>query len=395
MAGTQTAQMATVKIGFLSLYSTIYPNLNHQLVEGFVLPFAQGPKGQKTFEFIPEYVEQGGAKAVEEAVKKLVQFHRVDVLSGLVSYQVMPQVLPILERTKKLGFFFDMGEYLPSSRILSSFVFYNSFQLWQAEFALGYWAFKEFGDKGMVVMPLYESGYQMHAAFRQGAVSAGSAAIDYCLLPYVEGQSQVTHHADHLLETLRQSPPSYLHVLFSGTEATEFLAKFYASGLQEKIPLLVSPLMIQNEWLEPILHTGGSLYTASTWNPESPAKPNQDFVQQFRSCTGKLPGVFELLGYEMGCVFREILPELKRRDWSAVQKLLQAEVFTGPRGPVNFWPDSGFVLPELAIEKISFDQTGTHRVAVSGGKGTLYNSPAFEEIHEETKTGWQNPYLCV
>lgn len=387
--------MQPVKIGFLSVYSGVYPNLNSQLVEGFVMPFVNGLKGEKLFEFIPEYVQQGSAKAVGEAIKKLIQFHNVDIISGLVSYQVIPELIPLIERCKKLAFFFDLGEYLPSERILSPNIFYNSFQLWQAEFALGNWAQKEFGDKGMVLMPLYEAGYQMHSAFRQGTVSAGSEAIDYHLLPYLEGQSQVSHHVDHLLQTLHETSPSYLHVLFSGNEATEFLAKFYASGLQTKIPLLVSPLMVQEEWLAPVAHLGGSFYTASTWNPESTETANQKFVQLFLSNAGKMPGVFELLGFEMGLLFKEILTELKDRDWPAVQKILQQETLYGPRGSVNFWPQSGFVLPSLAIEKITFNNKVKARVAVGGGRGTLYNSPAFESIHEETKTGWQNPYLCV
>jgi branched-chain amino acid transport system substrate-binding protein len=359
------------------------------------LPFASNFKGKKLFEFIPEYVQQGSAKAVGDAVKKLIHFHNVDIVSGLISYQVVSQVISLIESRRKLAFFFDLGEYLPSAGIFSSNAFYNSFQLWQAEFALGYWAQKEFGDKGMVLMPLYESGYQMHAAFRQGTISAGSEAIDYHLLPYVEGKSQVSHHLDHLLQNLKQNPPSYLHVLFSGNEATEFLAKFYTSGLQNNIPLIVSPMMAYEGWLEPIVHLGGSFYTCSTWNPDSTEIANRKFVQLFRSNVGRTPGVFELLGYEMGLLFNAILPELRKHDWSAVQKLLQKETITGPRGLVNFWPQSGFVVPSVAIEKITLSSKGKTTVVIAGINGTLYNSPAFDSIHEESKTGWQNPYLCV
>jgi branched-chain amino acid transport system substrate-binding protein len=387
--------MQPVKIGFLSVYSGVFPNLNHQIVEGFVLPFAKDFKGERHFEFIPEYVQQGSARAVGEAVKKLIHFHNVDIVSGLISYQVVPQLIPLIESRQTLGFFLDLGEYLPSGKILSPNVFYNSFQLWQAEFALGYWAHKEFGDKGMVLMPMYEAGYQMHSAFRLGTVSAGSEAIDYHLLPYLEGQSQASYHVDHLLQTLEQALPAYLHVLFSGTEATEFLAKFYSSGLQNKIPLLVSPLMTQQDWLTPMAHLGGQFYAASTWNPGSSEKANQSFVKQYTSYTGKAPGVYELLGYEMGLLFKEILTEFRTRDWPAVRKLLQHEVLDGPRGLVNFWPQSGFITPTIAIEKTIFDSKNTTSVVVSGGSGVLYDSPAFDSIHEECKSGWQNPYLCV
>jgi branched-chain amino acid transport system substrate-binding protein len=387
--------MKSIKIGILSVYSSVHPRLNQQLIEGFVLPFAKDFNGEKTFEFIPEYVHQGSMKSVEEAVKKLIHFHDVDIVSGLISYKVISQIIPFIEARKKLGFFFDLGEYLPSERLLSPNVFYNSFQLWQAEYALGYWAHREFGDKGMVVMPLYESGYQMHSAFRQGTVNAGSQAIDYHMIPYEEGQSQISHHVDHLLNALQQTTPTFLHVLFSGNEATEFLAKFYTSGLQHKIPLLVSPLMTEESWILPVTHLMSSFYTASTWNQESPEIANQNFVQSFLSNTGRKPGIYELLGYEMGLMFKEILPEMRRHDWTAVQQILQQETLSGPRGLVNFWPQSGFVVPSIAVEKTMFDNKRKTTVAVGGGSGMLYNSPSFECIHEECKTGWQNPYLCI
>jgi branched-chain amino acid transport system substrate-binding protein len=385
----------TIKIGFLSLYSSIYPQLNHQLVEGFVLPFASEFKGEKYFEFIPEYVQQGSVKEVSEAIKKLIHFHGVDIIAGPISYQVAPQVISMIESRGKLAFFFDMGEYIPSERIFSPHVFYNSYQLWQAEYALGYWAHKEFGDKGMILMPLYEAGYQMHAAFRQGTVQAGSAAIDYTTLPYQEGKSQVSHHVEALFEKLRQTPPSYLHVLFSGTEATEFMARFFDSGLQHTIPLLVSPLMARADWLSPFAHIAGSFYASSVWNPASTDPANEKFVQLYQRNTGKKPEIYTLLGYEMGLAFREMLPELRRHDWTAVTRLLQQEIIYGPRGPVNFWPQSGFALPTIDIEKINMGRSGNSSVIVSRGKGLLFNSPSFSEILQETKTGWQNPYLCV
>jgi branched-chain amino acid transport system substrate-binding protein len=183
--------------------------------------------------------------------------------------------------------------------------------------------------------------------------------------------------------------------LFSGTEATEFLAKFYASGLQKKIPLLVSPLMAMEEWLAPVMHLGGHFFTSSTWNSDSTKTANATFTEMFRSCAGKTPGIFELLGYEMGLLFRDILPELKKRDWPVVQNALQKSHLSGPRGLVNFWPQAGFVLPSVTIEKISFNHKGKTAIAVSEGQGILYNSPAFTNIHEECQTGWQNPYLCV
>jgi branched-chain amino acid transport system substrate-binding protein len=385
----------TIKIGFLSLYSSIYPNLNHEVVEGFALALGDEVQGEKLFEFVPEYVQQGGEKAVSEAIKKLIHFHGVDLVAGPISYVVAPQVVPFIESRGKLAFFFDLGECIPSEKLLTPRAFYNSYQLWQAEYALGHWAHKTFGDKGTVLMPTYEAGYQMHAAFRQGAVRAGSQVMDYTVLPHQPAGPPVSRYLDQVLENLKASPPAYLHALFSGTEATEFLAKFCASGLGDKVPLLVSPLMARQEWLDPVSHLVGSFYSASVWNPSGTHRANERLARGYAAYAGKPPGVHVLLGYEMGLAFREMLPELRRRDWAAVTRLLQTETFNGPRGPVNFWPQSGFALPTIDIEKITLNRSGNRRLVVGQGQGLLYNSPAFDEIHRETASGWQNPYLAV
>jgi branched-chain amino acid transport system substrate-binding protein len=385
----------TVKIGFLSLYSSICPNLNHEVVEGFVLALGNEVQGEKLFEFVPEYVQQGDAKAVGEAIKKLIHFHGVDIVAGPMGYLVAPQVVPFIESRGKMAFFLDLGECIPSDKLFSPRVFYNSYQLWQAEYALGHWAHTTFGDKGTVLMPMYEAGYQMHAAFRQGAVRAGSQAMDYTLLPYQAAGSQVSHHLDQVLSTLEASPPAYLHTLFSGTEATEFMGKFYASGLGGKVPLLVSPLMAREEWLAPVSHLAGSCYTASVWNPAGAHPANERLVRGYVAYAGKTPGIHVLLGYEMGLAFREMLPELRRRDWAAVTRLLQTETFNGPRGPLNFWPQSGYALPTIDIEKVTLNRSGNRHLVVGQEHGLLYNSPTFDEIHRETASGWQNPYLAV
>ena len=132
-----------IKIGFLTPYSSIHPTLTPNIVNGFYCSMPE--QYQNMFQFIPEYVKQGGGNIVKDAVQKLIQFDNVDIISGLVSYQKVPELVPFIENRKKLAFFFDMGEYIPYTQHISNHLFFNSFQLWQSEYSLGFWANKEFG----------------------------------------------------------------------------------------------------------------------------------------------------------------------------------------------------------------------------------------------------------
>ncbi|OJJ15874.1 hypothetical protein BKI52_36760 [marine bacterium AO1-C] len=388
-----------LKIGFLTPYSGIYPEMSHHIVYGFLMPFVKyNNQGKQLFRIDPEYVKQGGQKAVTEAVKKLLFFDQVDIISGVINYQVVPEILPLIEKRDKVAFFFDSGEYMPHPTQLSTHVFYNSFQLWQSQYALGYWAQREFGGKGAVVMGLYDSGYHMHSAFRQGTIQAGAEAVDYAVLgrPNSAGQDvPFSEYVDKYLENIIKNPPEYIHALFCGQEAIQFLAKYYDSPLKNKVPLIVSNHMSSEEILASFNHFEWQIYSASIWSNRDSNKINQKFVKGYQEGLGQKPNMFNLLGYEAGLMFREMTTYFEKRDWPAIRQTLQKKSIRGPRGSVNFYPKSGFDLPKISIEKLLFRQNKITRMIVSQGQGLKYDHEIFSEINQEIVSGWQNPYFCV
>ena len=384
-----------IKIGFLSSYSSICPDLNQELVEGFVTAFGKPHRDQQLFQFIPEYVHQGGRSNVSNAVQKLIHFDGVDIISGLISYFVVPEIRSLVENRNKTAFMFDLGECIPHDPIISDHFFFNSFQLWQSEYALGYWAFKEFGDKGIVIMPLYEAGYQMHSAFRQGAIAAGSTLIDYHVFPFDPNKKSIKEDVEGILSKLEKERPSFIHALFSGTEAVEFITGYARSSLKKEVPLLVTGHMASEGILDQVMEMEDPVYASSTWDYRDDLSKNVEFVSKYTHNTGKKATVFALLGYELGLVFRELLPHMQRGDWDFVRKQLKEQTISGPRGDVSFHPDSGYLIPDIAIEKIKATKGKLSKLVVSQGKGLHYNEEIFQRINNERVSGWQNPYLCV
>jgi branched-chain amino acid transport system substrate-binding protein len=384
-----------LRIGLLCNHSSIYPHSHLDFMDGFYVALPDKIAKQNFFCFIPEYIKQPAIKNVKESVQKLLNFDQVDIVSGLISYKAIPDLVPLVEKQKKIAFFYDMGELIPFTQHLSDHFFFNSFQYWQSEYALGYWAHKEFGDKGAVVMSLYDSGYHLQSAFRQGTVSAGSQEIDYCVLHDDPSRSQVMDKVNIFFEKIQSSCPSYIHALFCGTEAMEFLTEFDKSGLKNKIPLLISAHMASEEILSQAVHLGITAYAASMYNYHSPDKLNVKFKLAFEALTGRKANIFALMGFEMGLAMSQLLPELQQRNWPAVINLLKKETIKSPRGERNFYINSDYAIPTIDIEKIETNNNSINKIVVAQGKALKFNHNIYDEIHQENVTGWQNPYLCV
>ena len=385
---------SALSIGFLTPYSGVYPAWSAHLVTGWLLGMGLDPLRQRTVQFTSEYTHMGSARASVDAARKLLFFNNVDILSGLISYKVAPDIIPLVENAKRPAFFFDMGEYIPHFPYLSPDVFYASHQLWQSEYALGKWAHSHFGDGGHLIMPLYEAGYHLHSAFREGVTAAGSTRMSFTVLPYDENDPKKME-LDELFTKLAKDPPPYIHAIFAGNMGTRFLQKWIQSGFHKKIPLLVNETMAYDDILEDIKHIDLEIYTSMMWMREDQRKANQLFVKKFESTAQQPANIYALMGYEAGLIWRELLPYASKNDWEAVKQQLRTGTIEGPRGQKNFYPASGFALPAANILKITTTNNKINKLILDQGAGMRYDAKEFEMIHNESLTGWQNPFLCI
>lgn len=383
-----------IKIGFLSPYSGIYPFYAQHLTTGLLVGMGKDPRTQTEVQFIPAYTHMGGAKQNEEAARQLLFFDHVDILSGLISYLSVTPLVPLLEHGKKIGLFFDMGEYIPYFPYVSPNVFYCSQQLWQSEYALGRWASQTFGP-GMMIAPIYESGYHLDKAFRQGTLANGKGGTILQHLLSFDAGDPGRLDLTAFFEDVGKNQPAYVHAIFAGPMGVRFLQQWRESDYNRRIPLLINETMAYEDMLEDVQHLGLEVYAPSLWSHGSETPSNRSFVREFESLTGQKANIYALMGYEAGIALREILPDVVKRDWETVKALLQKKVIHGPRGERNFYPASGFVLPETNIVKIKTEHGQIHRVIVDRGKGLRHDAPEFKEIHQGCVTGWQNPFLCI
>jgi len=382
-----------IKIGFLFPFSSIVPNISQDIIDGF---FAAIPEQYRSyFQFYPEYIDKGNSELVKTAVNKLCVFHNVDIISGIISYQMIDQISPIIEQRRKLAFFFDLGEYLPPLNVVSGSIFFNSLQMWQMEYALGRWAQQKFKGKGAILMSIYEAGYQLHSSFCQGVFSAGMDEIDMHILPYNPATKNIEEELGIFFERIKESNIDYLHALFSGSEAVEFFRAYLKSGLQNTLPLIVSSHMASEEIVNGLNNSALDLYTASGWNYDSLEEKNVAFKKKCEFFTGKRATEYAVMGFEMGELFSQMISELQGNEMPAIIKTIKNNTISGPRGNRNFHHDLTLASPTIDIEKISVQNNYMAKIVIDQGQALQYNHSAFAEIHAQCISGWKNPYLCI
>jgi branched-chain amino acid transport system substrate-binding protein len=383
-----------IKIGVLTPYSGVYPYYGHHLMAGMLLGIYTGAAKKNEIQFIPVYTKMGDPASALEAVNRLVFFEQADVISGLISYQSIPEIIPVIERHNKIGFFFDMGEYIPWFEYLSPRIFYSSQQIWQTQYALGNWAGREFGDGGMMVMTIYEAGYHISNAFHKGAMDAGVSRLNMHVIPHDKSEPKKMELGD-FFSKIKKDPPPYVHAIFAGSLGNDFLLQWKESGFHKKITLVVVENMAYDDLLEDAAGLDLELYSASSWSRNDENPRNLEFVKRFEKTGGQMANVFALLGYEAGLALREIKPLIQKRDWNKISDLLQKESIIGPRGERNFYPASGFSLPVTDIINVKTSIKKIYKTVISQGKGLKFDSSEFKDIHEGSVSGWQNPYLCI
>jgi len=384
----------TIKVGMLTPYSGVYPYYGHHLSAGMLLGLYPGAPKRNEIQFIPVYTKMGDPASALDAANRLIFFENVDVVSGLVSYKSVLEIIPIIERHNKLGFFFDLGEYIPWFTYLSPRVFYSSQQIWQTQYALGYWAGKEYGDGGQVIMTIYEAGYHINSCFHHGATDAGSGRLNVHVIPH-EKREPKKMDLDDLFEKMKKNPPPYVHAIFAGTLGNDFLLAWKNSGLHKQVPLIVAENMAYDDVLADVGHLDLELFTASTWSRGDENPRNREFVKRFENTGGQQANIFGLLGYEAGLALKEVKSLIQKRDMEKAASLLQKESVTGPRGDRNFYPASGFSLPTTDIVSVKTSTNNIYKTVVSQGKGLRFDAEQFKAIHEGSVSGWLNPYLCI
>jgi len=384
--------MAKFKVGVLIPYSGIYKNLKSDFLNGIDAAIPESLKDR--ISFLPEFVNTGGFKQVEEAFNKLALFESVDVITGIVSTNVLTSLMPVINAEKMPVIISNLGAYIPAERIISPYLFYNSLHLWQSEWAMGKWMQAKYGGIPSIGSVIYDVGYNMHECFRIGTVAADAKECRMHVLK-LEGL-QGFADTQPLVDAFDYDQASHAHAIFSGIEGQQFLTNFYNSSIASQIPLSVSPFMVDNG-VKLNIDTSPGILNAFTWDYYSAAEENIKFKNAYEGEFEVKANTFSLLGYETGLAIVAALESITTKPTK--EKLTEALTnidVNGPRGKLALSLTDVPSQQPVYIRKAHLDKD-THEVKndiVEVVKGIDWNAGSLASVRNSSYT-WQNPYMCV
>jgi branched-chain amino acid transport system substrate-binding protein len=392
--------MRKLKIGFLMPYSGIYPYYGHHLMAGIQLAMSAFLNNDKTgdrrsdLQFVPVFTKNGDIKTLNNAVEQLLFFENVDLLSGLVSYRTLPQIVPIINRYQRPAILFDSGEYVPAMDIASPYVFLASQQIWQSEYALGRFAQEKFKNTGLVVLPYYEAGYHLHSCFWEGIQSVGGDSLILHTIGKEKSGGDVLDLSG-FFNAVALDKPAFVHGIFTGNQGTDFIRQWISSMYYQKIPLILVENMAYDDFLDELSSLDFSFYAASSWTRAGRDRQNHAFVSSFESVNQQKANVFALLGYEVGLFIREIEQAIVQGDTQKVLRILRTQSIEGPRGSRNFDLQRIQSMPQIDIQHIQMRLKNVHTLTIDQYENCQFPLERMKILHEQSVSGWQNPYFCV
>lgn len=229
---------AALRIGVLLPRSSLRPRLGQDFLAGMRLRLAQAREGDPQVELLEADIGLGQSLVSARARELLAR--GADVLTGVMGINVAAMLRESLAPGDLL-LACDLGANLARDWELHPSTFQNSFNYWQASFAMGCWASEHVGKRALLVYSLYESGYDTPYAFQLGVEAAGGEVL----------HTRVTHVPPDkggfgiLEEIARDLRPDYLYALYDGKRALDFVRWYAASTLAGRVPLLGAGLLVR------------------------------------------------------------------------------------------------------------------------------------------------------
>ncbi|HTI89540.1 MAG TPA: ABC transporter substrate-binding protein [Puia sp.] len=380
-----------IKIGWMIPYSGIFRDLKMNLQKGLDTVLKKEGAGV-TITSYPEYIQAGGLKETEAALKKLLLYEQVDLVIGVTSGKTATGIIPLLENYRAPALILNLGADLPNRMLSSDYLFYNSLHLWKSEWAVGKWMQEKYGGEPSINMSIYEGGYGLHDSFRVGTSVSGATTVKINVIRNFSGPPDTKP----LLQFIRDQQPEHAHILLSGKEGDQFLQLFHDQDWPSAPGLSVNPFMVEDN-LGTTVPTGLDLYNASTWSRTLDTPENLAFVRDYTAAWEEPPNVFALLAYETGLVLvaalQESSPKISRQQLTA--SLGQVHP-AGPRGilSVSTRPFQSNLPVYIRKPTLSSTTGGLENSIVHTTTGIEWDDPTLL-VEQAQITGWQNPYLCV
>lgn len=382
-----------LKIGLLLPENKGYPHLADHYLTGFKSMLLSRNPGEKLSGIHTEHYRISGNDFYRK-VKSILLESDVDIVVAHASNHLVSSVMNLFDKNEKILLASVLGENIGVSLPVSPFVYINSLNLWQSNWAAGRWVASRASEKIAIVNSFYDAGFDSSSTFRNGFENGGGQQIKN----FIFDSPGVKTDPQSVISEIEQYAPSAIFANLSGNEANVFLKVFLNSGMNGNVELIASPLALTEQAL-PHLGAGccGSK-SVFTWSPQLENKANLEFLSLLQDKKVETPDVFHLMGYETAMIILDVekragLSGFNTRSFSLALESLTIE---SPRGlvkmdNVSHTSSAPYYLREVAVSKSNLvNCVLTDKLAAIDEK-----DESIRREYSGLASGWINPYLTT
>ncbi|GGM19982.1 ABC transporter substrate-binding protein [Deinococcus aerophilus] len=371
------------RVGVLPARS-VYPGLGQRYLAGLTLSL--GAPGVAQTEVVVRHVGPQAA-ALEAAARELLA-EGVHLLISLGDGSAAA-LAALAERHHVPLLVSELGSLMPRGETGSPFVFCNSLQLWQSEWALGHWTARHLGNRVQVVTTLLESGYDLPYAFASGVADGGGTVVATSFADNFGGG----HETDPVLASVRALGPEHVHLIASGPQPAAFIAAYQRHFLLPRPALSLSGLAVSGP--RPAAAGAAGRHSALSWASGLDLPLNRLFTSSYRRLHSQAPDAVAALGYETGRWLLQALDAVGGQV-TQTQAWLQAFAharFDSPRGTVWADPQTRRVQAPIYLRRSAVKGRAVSQQVVQVLSAPPLQHRALQALLDMPRSGWSMPYL--
>lgn len=334
--------LAQVKIGFVTTLSGPGGYLGEDMRDGFMLAVHDGKLGRIAVSVL---LEDDGLKPAQakQIVQRQLKSDGVRLFTGMIFTNVALAVLgDILDADALwLGPNTSPNEYAGKNCQANYFVTGWDENLHASAGVLA----NERGMKRLFVMaPNYQAGKQVVAAVKREFKGTIVGEI-------YTGLDQNDFSAE--IAQIRAANPDAIYEFEPGGLGIVFLKQWAASGLKDKIPLVVAAPSLDPRLLAAVGDAASNMHIAADWNADFDNAANKAFVDAYRAAYHRPPTYYAAHGFETANMIAAALGKSGGTLDAGFRAALKATDIVSVRGRFSFGNNQGPMLDwyELAVVK--------------------------------------------
>lgn len=359
-----------------------YPFLDRDFMRGIKL------NGLNVKFFIESIGIGADEKMIIDKMQKLSFQEDITIFIGFFGHRNIASVYEYASSHDLFLLATDIGSTLPYASQKKRGVYINTFGIAESSFYLGEYLAAQNYKNIATSSSYYDSGYGINQAIEIGLYKNNSEFSGHYITPLNPRENE----ADCMQELLAPLEPEAIFAFHSGIYAEEHASYLTKNKLTQNYPFYFTSFSLSDKIMEEYGDAfEDDFFVVTPWSENLKNKKNLLFIERYKAILHEKPSIFSMLGYESGLIVESLL-----RDSDTVPALntlieRMADAPEGPRGKMEFHPDTNRTYFDSYLFKMAEDETQIEAVLKNNGE---FIQKIMSDDSPLTVGGWHNAYLC-